>query len=235
MAAVYDQPTGTRRIYVNGVEVAKRQDLPITLYSGSVDLIIGAQHSESISGFFKGLIDEVSIYHRALANVAIERLYGASAEARWSGEGDANDTQGGNHGIVVQGVAFAPGLAGQAFAFDGQGSHVLFNPLIGNFGTADFTLELWLWSAQAHQTSQPLLVKYFDLLYLAGIRYSVMSLLTMWIRTKTIRAWVALERPRVPPASIRDPSSLRPSSACMEPTFWQTRCRWWVEGDRSAS
>ena len=171
VAAVYDQSTGTRRIYVNGVEVAKRQDLPITLYSGSVDLIIGAQHPESITGFFKGLIDEVSIYHRALAEVSVQRLYGASAEARWPGEGNANDTRGANHGILAKGVAFAPGLVGQAFSLDGQGSYVEFNPLIGNFGTADFTLELWLWRAQEHQTSQPLLTKYYDFLYLAGIRY----------------------------------------------------------------
>jgi len=169
VAAIYDQATGTQRIYANGVEVAKRQDPPITLTSSSLDLHIGGVGRTS--GFFKGLIDEATIYHRALADVAVQRLYGASAEARWSGEGNAGDTRGSNHGILVKGVAFVPGLMGQAFSFDGQGSYVEFNPLIGNFGTADFTLELWLWHAPQPQAVAPLLAKYYDELYFIGVRY----------------------------------------------------------------
>ena len=158
VASVYNQVTGIRRIYVNGVEVAKRQDPPTTLISNS-DLTIGA--SILPSDFFKGLIDEVSIYDGPLVDVEIQRLYSASAEARWPGEGNADDTRGANHGILVQGVAFAPGLVGQAFSFNGQGSYVEFNPHIGNFGTADFTLELWLWRAREHETSRPLLITYY--------------------------------------------------------------------------
>src|SRR5690606_39902031 len=32
VAAVYEQPTGTRRIYVNGVLIAERSDPPMTVY-----------------------------------------------------------------------------------------------------------------------------------------------------------------------------------------------------------
>ena len=162
VAGVYDQAAGTRRIYMNGREVAEDQVSPITLASGSADLTIGSWLTgpQKNEAFFKGLIDEVSIHNRVLHELEIQHLYSASAEARWSGEGNANDnTRGGNDGSLVKGVTFAPGVVGQAFSFDGQGSYVEFDPLIGNFGTADFTLEWWLWRALAQQTLEPLLVK----------------------------------------------------------------------------
>ena len=171
IAAVYDQTTGTRHIYVNGLEASRSQDPPITLTQGNSDLTLGALlggdiNSPSHYSHFKGLIDEVSIYPRALSNITVQFLYGTHAEARWSGEGDAMDTRGANHGTLVEGMGFAPGLVGRAFSFDGRGGHVQFNPLIGNFGTGDFTLELWLWRASAPQSPQPILGKYFDRSYL---------------------------------------------------------------------
>lgn len=37
----------------------------------------------------------------------------------WRGEGNANDAIGGNHGTLMNGASFAPGLVGTAFQFDG--------------------------------------------------------------------------------------------------------------------
>ncbi|MCC7265176.1 MAG: response regulator [Candidatus Latescibacteria bacterium] len=161
VALVYDQVTGTRYIYANGEEVARRQDPPISITRSNLDLILGAE--------VKGLIDEVSIYSRAFTDAAVQRLYSARAEAQWPGEGDARDTRGTNHGVLVKGMAFAPGVVGQAFSFDGQGAHVEFNPAIGNFGTEDFTLELWLWRPEANTTAQPLLARSFSKLYFPNI------------------------------------------------------------------
>jgi signal transduction histidine kinase len=174
VAAIYDQDTGTRYIYANGVEIARREDPPITLPSNKGDLILGAWDilsRDGSIGSFQGLIDEVSIYQRALAEVAIQRLYSTCAEARWPGQGNASDSRGTNHGILVKNVGFAPGLLGQAFSFDGQGSYVQFNSLIGSFGTADFSIELWLWYDRAYNISQPLLVTSFDQSYLTGVKY----------------------------------------------------------------
>ena len=42
IAAVYDQSSGTRRIYVNGLQVATRTDAPITITNSIADLTIGA-------------------------------------------------------------------------------------------------------------------------------------------------------------------------------------------------
>ncbi len=36
----------------------------------------------------------------------------------WPGDGNANDFIGGNHGVVQNGAAFAPGLVGEAFSLD---------------------------------------------------------------------------------------------------------------------
>ncbi|MBI2504200.1 MAG: hypothetical protein HYW07_13325, partial [Candidatus Latescibacteria bacterium] len=164
IAAVYDQAVGERRLYVNGVLIARHVDPSITLTAGSAYLVIGATWKrEGAFTPFAGLIDEVSLHDRALGEAEIQRLYSAHAQALWPGEGNANDaTRGGNDGSLVQGVSFAPGVMGQAFAFDGQGGYVEFNPRIGNYGTADFTLELWLRHDQLPGSLEPLLVKHLD-------------------------------------------------------------------------
>lgn len=50
--------------------------------------------------------------------------------ALWRGEGNANDSAGTNHGVLVNGTSFAPGIAagegGQAFSFDGSNDEVQF-------------------------------------------------------------------------------------------------------------
>jgi hypothetical protein len=45
--------------------------------------------------------------------------------SRWSGEGDARDGAGTNHGAVIGNVEFGHGLVGQGFAFDGQDGWVM--------------------------------------------------------------------------------------------------------------
>ncbi|MDA0335917.1 MAG: hypothetical protein O2782_12180, partial [bacterium] len=165
VAAVYDQATGTRYLYANGREVARRQGLPVALARNRVDATMGGAIgvvSGGLHQLFEGLLDEVAIYRSALDDVAIQRLYGAYAEARWSGEGNANDSRGGNHGTLVKEVAFVPGVAGQAFSFEGQQSYVEFNPYIGNFGPGDFSIEAWLWRAEAQRVQVPILSRDFD-------------------------------------------------------------------------
>jgi Concanavalin A-like lectin/glucanases superfamily/Immunoglobulin domain/Cohesin domain len=84
VAATYDQSTGTRRIYVNGVKVAERTDTPITILNGINNASIGAQQSSSTvaSGFFSGRIDEVSLYGRTLTDSEIHALYHAGSQGK---------------------------------------------------------------------------------------------------------------------------------------------------------
>jgi hypothetical protein len=48
----------------------------------------------------------------------------AGLVGRWPAEGTAKDVVGGNDGELVGGARFAPGLAGQAFSFNGKGQYV---------------------------------------------------------------------------------------------------------------
>lgn len=72
------------------------------------------------------------------------------------------DEQGQHDGALIGPTTFAPGVVGQAFSFDGQGSYIEFPPLIGNYGLGDFTIELWWWQAETRARLQPLLAKYFS-------------------------------------------------------------------------
>ncbi|MCC7263610.1 MAG: hypothetical protein IT369_13925, partial [Candidatus Latescibacteria bacterium] len=165
VVGVYNHANGEELLYVNGVLVARLVDAPITLTTGTVDLTIGAlMEPRGGVGSFPGLIDEVSIHSRALDETEIQRLYSAHAQARWPGEGNANDaTRSGNNGALVKEVAFAPGVEGQCFAFNGQGWYVEINPRLGNYGTEDFSLEMWVQFDQLPSGPEPLLAKYLNL------------------------------------------------------------------------
>jgi hypothetical protein len=64
--------------------------------------------------------------------------------AWWRAEGTANDSVGGNHGTLMGGAGFAAGAVGQAFQFDGVDDWIsLTNTSDMDFGTGDFTIELW--------------------------------------------------------------------------------------------
>jgi len=64
--------------------------------------------------------------------------------ALWSGEGDGNDSVGGNNGVLHGDVSFAPGKVGQAFAFNGINAYVEV-PSSANLKFSDaFTVEAWV-------------------------------------------------------------------------------------------
>ena len=84
VACVYDQPTGARRIYVDGAQVAERVDPPITVKDSVADLGIGA-HLGAPNAFdcvFPGLIDEVEIFNRSLSTSEIRTLFQAGSAGK---------------------------------------------------------------------------------------------------------------------------------------------------------
>jgi len=164
VAAVYDQPAGARRIYVNGAQVAERIDPPITVTNTTAAVGIGA-HSPAgaAESFFNGMIDELSFYSKALSGAEIQATYNAGSAGKclpplvctplpsdlvgwWPGEGDANDIGGGNDGVLEGGVAFNAGVVGQAFSFNGTDADVRVPASASlNLGLADgFTIETWI-------------------------------------------------------------------------------------------
>ena len=63
--------------------------------------------------------------------------------AWWAGEGNANDSVGTNHGNSSGGTGFVPGMAGQAFSFDGLNGRVT-NGMAGLTNILNsYTVEFW--------------------------------------------------------------------------------------------
>jgi WD40 repeat protein len=64
--------------------------------------------------------------------------------ARWSANGNPKDSAGNNHGTLKGGVTFAPGVAGQAFDFNGTDAYVQI-PNNANLNPgASFSVEFWV-------------------------------------------------------------------------------------------
>lgn len=159
---------GTYRFYINGALVATATGLTLGPTNSARLKIGGAGDCEK----FGGLLDEVSIYSRALSNVEIAAIYNASSAGKcvpppppctpppaglvgwWPGEGDANDIGGANDGVSEGGVAFAAGEVGQAFSFNDTNADVRVPASASlNLGLADgFTIETWINPADVTQT-----------------------------------------------------------------------------------
>src|SRR5207253_6671967 len=108
---------------------------------------------------FNGLIDEPTIYNRALSDAEIQAIYSAGSAGKcnpqcisppsnmvswWPADGNANDIQGSSNGILQSGATFGAGKVGQAFSFDGVNDFVSVpDSNTWAFGTGDFTIDLW--------------------------------------------------------------------------------------------
>jgi len=80
VAAVYDQPNGMRLIFVDGREVARRVDPPISLTFSTADVGIGIGQGGGV--LFAGLIDEIALYNRALSAAEIYAIYHAGSAGK---------------------------------------------------------------------------------------------------------------------------------------------------------
>ena len=95
--------------------------LPVTLTSIAVTPADSTIAVEQTQGFTAtGTFSDGST--RVLATGGVSRPLGLAGW--WPGDGQANDIVGGQHGILAGGVTFAPGIVGQAFAFDGVDDRV---------------------------------------------------------------------------------------------------------------
>ena len=172
LAVTYDKPSGMGRIIVNGVLVAEANLGSFTPLTSS-DLYIGYRPPSSPFGPipFNGIIDEVSLYSRALSLGEVQAIYNAGSDGKcvpvlpascapapagliswWRGEVNALDQAGTNNGTLVGNTTFATGRVGQGFVFDGSGDAVsLGNPV--SLQLQDFTIETWIKRASTTQAS----------------------------------------------------------------------------------
>ena len=168
VALVFDQPNDSISGYLDGHSFGEVRGAGKLFGHGS-DVNIGRVgdttvfHDRDTSGghYFRGLVDDVAIYKRALSPLEIRAIFNAgitgdtkppsvsSVDAmisRWPGDGDAGDIAGLNPGIALNGVAFSEGKVGQAFDLDGV------NDFVGIRGSFDIntggpytqrTVDLW--------------------------------------------------------------------------------------------
>ena len=172
VALTYNKASGIATIYRNGAVVAQ-QNLgsftPLTTYN----LYLGRRPPGGPDTYtFAGLLDELSLYNRALSSNEVASVYLAGTAGKcipapppncftppsglvswWRGENNAVDSIGSNTGVLEGGIGFAVGEVGQAFAFNAiiQDVHVPASASL-NVGTnPGFTIESWLNPSDASQ------------------------------------------------------------------------------------
>ncbi len=158
VVGTFDLATQVLAIFVDGVaiptEFVPGHDAPITAINDSSSPVrIGALANSSgiVSNHWDGLIDEPTIYDRALSAAEVQSLYAPDAAISglvswYKGEGNFTDSIGGNNGTPHNGVGFAPGRIGGAFSFDGVDDYIHV-PNAADLEPATVTVEVWVNSA----------------------------------------------------------------------------------------
>ncbi|MFT3863371.1 MAG: LamG domain-containing protein [Solirubrobacterales bacterium] len=154
------------RLYVDGELVASAPEGPPPVTEGDLDIGGATEHGT----YFKGRIDEVRIYDRALTGAEVDadmedpiQTPKAGPVAAWSfdeGEGTtAEDLTGDGHIGTIEGAEWVRGRYGDALKFDGAGDVVKI-PNSPEFDlTEAFTLEAWVRPESESNEWAPILAK----------------------------------------------------------------------------
>jgi hypothetical protein len=156
VACTYDHANLT--IYVNGASIGTLAVGPKTVINSSSGLRISGDDNNNV--FFNGMIDEPSVYNRALSATEIAGIVNSgtagkckptatvspSGQVMWlAGDGDVNDISGNSNNGLLQGGAFwAAGKVGQGFTFGGVNG-LIYVAHNANQNTGSFiTIETWV-------------------------------------------------------------------------------------------
>lgn len=166
VAVTYDKVSGLGVLYLNGSAVVTTNLGIFTPQTStpSYHLNIGRRTGQPIGNgsTFRGLLDELSFYGRALSQSEIQAIYNADGAGKclvpnctaapsglvgwWRGEGNVNDSIGTNNGVAASGINYTNGTAGQAFFMDSTNAW-FYVPASSNLnvGNGDsFTVEAWI-------------------------------------------------------------------------------------------
>ncbi len=180
LAATFNTSGQVMKIYVNGVETSTSLDNPDTItsiYDSNVPVRIGSYIESGSPLVFDGLIDEPSIYNRALSASEIQSAFTAGSDGKclpqcvqapsnlvswWRAEGNASDFRGINNGTLQNGATFSMGKVGQAFSFDGVNDWVQISDSPSfTFNTDEISVESWIkLTADTSNANQTILAQY---------------------------------------------------------------------------
>ena len=188
------------KIYIDGALDVSAPLTPTVPTDNTSPFAFGAAFESGTGYFYQGLIDEVTIYNRALTAVEVNGIYRAGNLGKikpqpvappaglvswWPGDGNANDIEGVNHGVLTGGATVTGGMVGQAFSFNGTGAYVnvAHDPTLN---LSNFTLEAWVNPGQLLEfTWQPLIAKEIE-----------PTPPSLWLYRNTVEVWVGpLDQP----------------------------------------
>lgn len=183
IVATLDGNSGAMKLYVNGNLVAQTnttiRPMGPLIASDNPGIGIGNCHYDGINNFpFDGIIDEVSLYNRALSSNEVAAIYAAGSAGKclgasacapppsglagwWPAEGNADDVVSGNNGTLMNGAGFMSGEVGQAFNLIGANQFVLINPKNSGLDVGSgsgLTIEGWIYPTTL--SSDAVLVEY---------------------------------------------------------------------------
>jgi hypothetical protein len=152
----------------NAIKFYKEGTLTATLATSSglwvntEKLLIGTTPWTAQDQHYMGLLDEVTIYNRALSSDEITAIYNAGSAGKckpcfepppnmvawWSGDNHPFDLMGTNDGTLMNGATYAAGMVGQAFSFDGADDYVEVgnDSSITNVTPSALTIEAWVYN-----------------------------------------------------------------------------------------
>jgi hypothetical protein len=165
VAVTYNKTNGNTALYINGAMITQT-NIGVFTPMTTGDLYFGLRPFDAGAGLrYAGQMDEISLYHRALAATEIQAIYQAGSAGKcgpavppltncvpapaglvswWRAETNALDEVGGNNGSLHNGVGFASGLVGQALSFDGINSYVEVPDSPSLRLTNALTIEFWV-------------------------------------------------------------------------------------------
>ncbi|MDR4507113.1 MAG: LamG domain-containing protein [Candidatus Brocadiaceae bacterium] len=152
------KPSQYARMYVNGTMVSEETvDVPAAIaYAAGINLRIGMRADTSSLGMWRGGIDEVRIYDRALTNKEVSDLYTppqqtVNSQAHYKfneGSGlSARDSSGNGNDGTINGARWSAGKSGSGLDFDGINDSVDFTTNLGI--NAGLTVSAWVYPTAA--------------------------------------------------------------------------------------